>query len=136
MYIHIANGTPYWNAILVIAIAGFLGITVENIQSTIIANVTGNVYWVWSLSILAEPCWIVSEFGIIFLNMIKFQALLRWRTFLYFAGVEGLLFLAFIAVRLRIGFLRFQEQQKDSLGIWHAHTPAFAIVSVGSLICS
>ncbi|KAJ3082516.1 hypothetical protein HK102_001621, partial [Quaeritorhiza haematococci] len=88
MYARVANGTPYWNVILIIAIAGFLANALDNIQNTILFHSPTNNSWVWVLSPIGEPCWIISEFGIIFLNMIKFQALLQRRTFLRFLVVE------------------------------------------------
>ncbi|KAJ3061000.1 hypothetical protein HK102_009288 [Quaeritorhiza haematococci] len=135
MYFRVSPGTPYWNTLLAMSIAGLLGITMENLQG-ILAEVQDPPQWIFSLSIAAEPCWIVSEFGVIALTMFKFKALLKRSTFMVISIVEGIIFAAFVFCRFRIGVRRYLSKKIESHEIWSDHVPAFSIIALGGLICS
>ncbi|KAJ3079490.1 hypothetical protein HK102_003745 [Quaeritorhiza haematococci] len=136
MFSYFGKGKAYWRILLAMSICGCIGITMENLQRIVWVRMGEQQQWVWFLSIAAEPFFICSEFGVIALNLLRFRAVFAKKTFWIFFVAELLLFLVFVGFRFRIGALRFNLRTQQSLEIWYAHTPAFALIAVGSLICS
>ncbi|KAJ3291270.1 hypothetical protein HK104_006213 [Borealophlyctis nickersoniae] len=136
MYGRMGSGL-YWKSLLIISTAGIIGATFENFERIMYVYTGGNGKF-FAFSILAEPCWIVSEFGVVALNLVKIRVLTTRKVFLGIGAVNFLLFLAFCALRIRIGVIRFKAVTLNSTEIWNAHTPAFAIIAVaeGLLTCT
>ncbi|KAJ3299705.1 hypothetical protein HK104_007633 [Borealophlyctis nickersoniae] len=128
MYWRIGTGL-YWKTLLVIAIAGIFGATLENFERVLFVFNRGNPLF-YICSLIAEPFWITSEFGVVALNLIKIRALTSRRTYQIICAIQGLLFLGFCGFRVRIGVLRFKSATLDSPEIWNAHTPAFALLAL------
>ncbi|KAJ3029602.1 hypothetical protein HDV00_009530 [Rhizophlyctis rosea] len=133
MWLRVGRGL-YWTILLCMSIAGLIATSLENLAQ-ILYNYTNGMNFYY-LCIVSEPCWIISEFGVVALNLIKLKTLMGRRIFGVMCVLQSMLFFAFCACRIRIGINRFKLSMLNSEEIWQTHSPAFGLTAAAELLCT
>ncbi|OUM68419.1 hypothetical protein PIROE2DRAFT_3864 [Piromyces sp. E2] len=135
-YLRFGKG-KYWKTLLVASCTGLTGAVLEKVcvvwtDHPINSNAT-NIY---ILLLFNEPFWIITEFAIPYLNMIKLNAILdknRQQTLKIFTLIAFILFSIF---RFRIGYLRFSSHAVFNEEIFHAHGLSFSTMAITEFVFS
>jgi len=138
MYVNVGSGR-YWKTLLIASIAGFYGSIIENSTVAFICRESvqeKDFKWVVPF-LLAEFGWIVGEYSIPFLNLIKLKTLsqgLLSRIVNYL--VLFVLFPLFTFFRFYIGFFRMKYGVLTSKESKYGHAAAFTAMASSDLICT
>jgi len=135
-YLRFGKG-KYWKTLLVASCAGLTGAVLEKI-CVVWTDHPKNAddEFIYILLLLNEPCWIITEFAIPYLNMIKLNAFLaknKQRILKIFTLITFILFSIF---RFRIGYLRFSSHTVFNEEIYHAHGFSFSTMAITEFVFS
>ncbi|OUM67369.1 hypothetical protein PIROE2DRAFT_5232 [Piromyces sp. E2] len=138
MYFKIGNG-KYWKILYYSAVAGIIGGFVEY----------GTVAYVCSEAdvetprkiivpfIFEEPFWVVKEYAVPFLNLIKWKAIRKTKRMERIMNILiwGI-FVFFVASRVYIGYVRMTTGLLTTPRSKYGHTAAYGITALADLICT
>lgn len=135
-YIRFGKG-KYWRTLLVASITGLLGGLLEKV-CVVCTDHPDNAenYFIYILLFINEPCWIITEFAIPYLNMIKLKAVVGKDKEKWLKIFTGLAFILFSFFRFRIGYLRYSYHTVYNDIILHAHGYAFITMAITEFVCS
>jgi len=136
MYMHVGHG-KYWKILFYTSIAGLIGAISEHAtiayicQKSQLENHTKVIPF-----FINEFFWIVSEYAIPFLNLIKMKSLVTLRAVKYSKISVKLLFIPFIIARALIGWDRMTKGYLNSDLGRTFHGVAFGIMAISDIICT
>jgi len=134
-----AGSGRYWKILLSGSIFGMIGAVIENSGTawlkTIDKNSKHHLSKAYYCYFLAEIGWIITEFSIPYLNLIKLNTLTQTKLKKFVNYTIMMLFSLFSCSRLCIGYLRLSNHCLYNEAIYHAHGVAFGITAIadGSL---
>ena len=137
MYFKVGKG-KYWRILFYAAIAGGIATILENTTIAYICreqDINTKREWIVSFFI-AEFFWIVVEYSIPFLNLIKMEALTVGRFSKIINYTIIINFFLFAICRFWIGYSRMRYGIIQSADIALTHAFAFIIMAISDLICT
>jgi len=136
IYMNVGKGR-YWNVLLFASISGFLGALIENFTVAFICsyNEKDNSKKVITF-LLNEIFWIVCQFSVPFLNLIKMKSFSRGRLAIVIKYTIYVLFIIFIFLRVTIGIKRMKRGYLFDEEINAYHGYAFAVLAIADFICT
>eukprot|EP00833_Pecoramyces_ruminatium_P003739 jgi/Orpsp1_1/1177771/evm.model.c7180000062775.2 len=126
----------YWKVLYYSSWFGLCGAIIEKICIVWTEHPNNNNNFVYVLYIINEPFWIISEYTIPYLNMIKLKAIISKKKGIILKIYIGILFTMFVLFRIRIGVLRYQEKEAFNNKIYHAHGFSFMTLAVAEFSCT
>ena len=135
-YLRFGKG-KYWKTLLVASCTGLAGAVLEKI-CVVWTDHPKNAddEFIYILLLLNEPCWIITEFAIPYLNMIKLNAVLAKNRQLTLKIFTLITFILFSIFRFRIGYLRFSSHTVFNEEIFHAHGFSFGTMATTEFVFS
>jgi len=145
MYNSVGKGI-YWKVLFYASLAGLLGTLCENSTMAYICRESekekfntenvkeSSMHFV--LLLVDEIFWIISEYAIPYLNLIKMKAFARGKTAVVVKYSIYLLVIPFVVVRFMIGYTRMNKGYLNNSTIREYHGYAFGIMGVADLICT
>lgn len=134
-YFKIGHG-KFWTTLFVASIAGFVAAVLEKICMACTEHPDNKNMGIYILLLIDEPGWILSEFCIPYLNMVKLEAFISKVQARYLKVFVGIAFVLFAYFRFKIGYLRYSCHTVFNDDIYHAHGYAFSIMAITELICT
>jgi len=134
MYYNVGRG-KYWKILFYAAIAGLCGSLLENSTVAFICTSGKKVEKVYTF-LINEIFWIVCEFSIPYLNLIKMKAFAKGKRSNFVKYVIYILTIPFIFFRLCIGYYRMKNGYLQDEDIHAFHGYAFAVMALADLICT
>ncbi|ORX75075.1 hypothetical protein BCR32DRAFT_297125 [Anaeromyces robustus] len=127
----------YWKTLIIASCTGLLGAILEKVCVVWKDHPdNANDTKIYILLLLNEPCWIITEFAIPYLNMIKLKAFLSKEKRNILKAFTGISFVLFSIFRFRIGYLRYSLHTVFNDEIFHAHGYAFSTMAITEFVCS
>jgi len=132
-----AGSGRYWRVLNYASIAGLLASCCENIVIAFICSESnklknGKVY----PFLIGEIFWIITEYSIPYLNLIKMKAIAKGRIATVIKWLIYLLLVPFAISRILIGYCRMQRGYLNDEEIELFHGIAFGIMAVADLLCT
>jgi len=134
MYYNVGRG-KYWKILFYAAIAGLCGSLLENSTVAFICTSGKKVEKVYTF-LINEIFWIVCEFSIPYLNLIKMKAFTKGRRSNIVKYIIYFLTIPFIIFRLCIGYYRMKGGYLQDETIHAFHGYAFAVMAIADIICT
>ncbi|ORX48423.1 hypothetical protein BCR36DRAFT_413185 [Piromyces finnis] len=135
-YMRFGKG-KYWKTLLIASCTGLLGAILEKICVVWTDHPKNtNAKLIYILLLLNEPCWIITEFAIPYLNMIKLNAVLAKNGQDILKIFTIIMFILFSIFRFRIGYLRYSSHTVFNEEIFHAHGFAFSTMAITEFVFS
>lgn len=144
MYNSMGKGI-YWKVLFYASFAGLLGTLCENGTMAYICrksekekvdNHTEESSMHFVLLLVDEVFWILSEYAIPYLNLIKMKAFARGKTALVVKYSIYLLLVPFVIVRFLIGYTRMTKGYLNNSDIRQYHGYAFGVMAIADLLCT
>ncbi|ORX43642.1 hypothetical protein BCR36DRAFT_303390, partial [Piromyces finnis] len=136
-YMHKCAGSGrYWKIIFTGSIFGMFGATIEHLGTAWIKTIDKNQSKAYCCYLLAEIGWIITEFSIPYLNLIKLKVLTQSKIVKTVNWVIGFLFILFGLCRFYIGYLRLINKTLYNIKIYHLHGIAFGIIAIADGLLS
>jgi len=126
----------YWKVLYISSWCGLIGATIEKLCMSWTGHPNNTNRYIYILYIINEPFWIISEFTIPYVNMIKLSALILKKKKKILNIYIGILFILFIVFRIRIGILRYKEMEVFNNDIYRAHGYSFMTMAVAEFSCT
>jgi len=126
----------YWRVLCYSSWFGLLGAIIEKLCKIWTEHPDNTNQYIYILYIINEPFWIISEYTIPYVNMIKLSAIISRKKVIILRIYIGLLFIIFVIFRFRIGIIRYKEQEVFNNKIYHAHGFSFLTLAVAELSCT
>jgi len=136
MYMNAGSG-KYWKVLYYASLAGVIAALFENFTLAYICSgdrIDGKDPVITFL--LGEVFWIITEYSIPYLNLIKMKAIAKSGTAKTISYVIYALFVPFMLSRFAIGFSRYKKGYLSDEKIEELHGFAFLIMGVADLICT
>jgi len=144
MYKNIGSGI-YWKVLFYASFAGLLGTLSENGTVAYICrasekenfdngNKDSSMHFI--LLLVDEIFWIISEYAIPYLNLIKMKAFAEGKTAIVVRGTIYILLIPFVIVRFMIGYTRMKHGYLSDSHIQQYHGYAFGVMGIADLICT
>jgi len=137
MYINSGNG-KYWKILFYTSISGLLGCIIENSTISYLCrdgNENTKYMFVYSFFI-NEIFWIITEYSIPYLNLIKMKAYANGKAVIVIEYIIYIMFSAFAIVRIFIGYERGINGYLSSELLDTLHGITFGIMALADFICS
>jgi len=136
MYIHVGKG-KYWKVLFYAAIAGLTGAIIENFTLAYICQKSqhDNHTKVYTFFI-EEFFWVICEYSIPYLNLIKMEALSSERIVKIIKTIILVLLFPFAEARLYNGYDRMMEGYLNTSISRKCHGVAFGIMAISDIICT
>jgi len=152
-----AGSGRYWKMLFLASIAGLFAATIENVTLATICSNSNKVYEEIERQqsfgiqdpsrdnkykkkvvtfLLAEPFWILTEYSIPILNLIKMKAISKGKIAKIIKYSIYILGIPFSAIRFTIGFNRYMNGYLDDDYIKILHGFAFGIMAIADIICT
>jgi len=136
LYFNVGSG-QYWKILFYGSIAGLMGALLENVTLAFICqesqrNNPGRVY----TFLLAEVFWILTEYSIPYLNLIKMKALSKNKKAVFIKSTIYVLFIPFAIMRFLIGYTRMQRGYLNDRSIELYHGFAFGVMAISEILCT
>jgi len=136
MYTHVGNG-KYWKVLFYASLAGLIGASIEHSTLAYICQKSQHDNHTMVPSFLIEEFfWIICEYSIPYLNLIKMGALSKGTFVKFIKALIYLLFIPFAGVRLYNGYDRMMEGFLYTPISRTCHGIAFGIMAVADFICT
>lgn len=134
MYLRVGHG-KYWKTMFYASILGLCGALCEHITVVMVCSkeYQGKLFIIFWLQ---EIFWILCEYAIPYLNLIKIQAISQTRETVILKYVLVVLFVCFATARVYIGYLRYTEEILFENEIYKWHGVAFGIMSLADILCT
>ncbi|ORX76650.1 hypothetical protein BCR32DRAFT_329262 [Anaeromyces robustus] len=136
MYANVGRG-KYWRLLFIASVAGLLGAIIEHgtLAFECYKSEGERSHKLYSL-LLNEACWIVSEYSIPYLNLIKMKAFSKGRIATFVRYTIFVLTVPFVVFRLLIGYKRMETSTLNSPEIRSLHGYAFAVMAIADILCT
>jgi len=138
MYMNVGKGR-YWKILYYAALSGLIGGLIENgTVAYVCTESEETVYRTRMIPfLLNEIFWIVKEYSVPFLNLIKLRAFTNdKKAGKFIDAMIYFLFVIFVLCRFYIGYVRYDygllSTNKSKLG----HTAAFVVMALADIICT
>jgi len=136
MYMHVGHG-KYWKILFYSSIAGLCGAITEHATVAFICQKSQLENHTKAVPLLFnEIFWILSEYSIPLLNLIKMKSLMTLRAVNYSKYSVQFLFIPFVAARVLIGWDRMMNGYLNSDIGRTFHGVAFGIMAIADIICT
>jgi len=126
----------YWRVLYISSWCGLVGSIIENICIAWTEHPNNTNRYIYLLYIINEPFWIVSEFTIPYVNMMKVSVLIMKKKKTMLNIYISILFILFVVFRIKIGILRYKEKEVFNDIIYRAHGYSFLTMAVAELSCT
>jgi len=138
MYNSVGKGI-YWKVLFYASVAGLLATICENATIAFVCRKgqeenNSSIHFI--LLIIDEIFWIISEYAIPYLNLIKMKAFARGKFAIIIRYAIYGLFIPFIAFRFLIGYNRVKRGYLQDTDIRRLHGYAFGVMAVADIICT
>ncbi|ORX47917.1 hypothetical protein BCR36DRAFT_584617 [Piromyces finnis] len=137
MYMNVGNG-HYWKVLFYASLFGLIASVIENFtlayecSEKYISLIDNSA----PTYLIVEVFWILTEYSIPYLNLIKMKAIAKSKVAKTITYVIYALFIPFAIARLCIGYSRMKKRYLDDDTIQVLHGFAFLIMGVADLICT
>jgi len=136
MYIHVGNG-KYWKVLFYASIAGLIGACIEHSTLAYICQKSQlNNHSKVIPFFVEEFFWVICEYAIPYLNLIKMEALSKGRAVKTIKIIIIILLFPFAAARLYDGYDRMMEGYLNTPTSRKCHGVAFGTMAVADIICT
>ncbi|ORX78200.1 hypothetical protein BCR32DRAFT_50052 [Anaeromyces robustus] len=136
MYIHVGKGR-YWKVLFYASVAGLSGALIEHSTLSFICQKSQiNEYDKVIPFFVEEFLWIICEYAIPYLNLIKMEAISKGRAVKYIRYAISFLLIPFAGARLYDGYDRMMKGYLNTKYSLTCHGIAFGTMAVADIICT
>lgn len=145
MYSSVGKGI-YWKVLFYASLAGLLGTLCENSTTAFICRKSEEDQYRYTdvkestshfiLLLVDEIFWIISEYAIPYLNLIKMKAFARGKPAVIVRYTIYLLFIPFVIFRFLIGYTRMSKGYLNDADIRQYHGYVFGVMGIADVLCT
>ncbi|ORX81484.1 hypothetical protein BCR32DRAFT_293271 [Anaeromyces robustus] len=136
MHLHSGKG-KYWRVLSISAASGLMGAIIEHATiGYLCTNDNQNSKHTLYLLLINEIFWIINEYAIPYLNLIKLESIARGNSANIIKSIIYVLVIPFITFRLLIGYYRMTNGVLNNNDIKRLHGLAFWIMAIADIICT